>query len=110
MSTETNAPDWTNWYTVDAAAECIEYQDHLPAGQDWRDLYRKLWSYVPAEDVAPEVRENLTSQAEYLDATPCPTLADVWDDLTDMEQVAFLLAKTAQDAYFAEITAEEHSE
>ena len=91
MKTTEKAPSWTEYYTVDAAAECLPYEKFLPVDYTG-DLYAKLWQLLnDAKNPTPSGGDGSGGTVE----TPDGRLGDyddslsaVWNQLTNAEQKA----------------------
>jgi hypothetical protein len=90
------APEWCNYWSCDAAAECLGYKRYLP--EDYSgDLYSRLWELKSlAGTPTPLGGDGTGGTVETPDGRLGKyddTLASVWSLLSDVERAALILAE-----------------
>ena len=90
-------PSGLEYWTADEVAECLSYQDHLPAEYDWNTLYKKLWSFLEAaENATPLGGDGSNGTVEMPDGRLNLDNDDKathwWHKLTDVEANAIAQA------------------
>ena len=89
--TTEKAPEWSEWFSLDAVAECLSYQKFLPVNYTG-DLYSKLWRLQhAAKNPSPIGGDGTGGTTETPDGrigNYDDSLSSVWKDLTGAERFA----------------------
>lgn len=97
MPKQITMPSGLEYWTADEVAECMPYQNYLPVGSDWHDLYSKLWGFLSvAENPTPVGGDGSDGTVEYPDGRRNLDNDDKasswWSKLNADEQMAIMLA------------------